>query len=75
MHETLLQPATDVARMLRRRAPRPELTEALLARIEAVNPGINAVVELRGEQALAEAAAADDAAARGGRRGRCTASR
>jgi amidase len=70
MHETLLQPATDVARMLRRKElSSRELTEALLARIEAVNPGINAVVELRGEQALAEAAAADDAAARGGELG------
>jgi amidase len=66
MQELLVRPATDVARMLRRReiASR-ELTEALLARVEAVNPVLNAVVELRGEQALAEAAAADRAAARG----------
>ena len=48
------------------RSSRRELTEALLARIEAVNPGLNAVVQLRAEQALAEAAAADEAAARGG---------
>ena len=64
---TLLRPAADVARMLRRKElSSRELTEALLARIEAVNPGLNAVVQLRAEQALAEAAAADEAAARGG---------
>ena len=64
---TLLQPAADVARMLRRKElSSRELTEALLARIEAVNPGLNAVVQLRAEQALAEAAAADEATALGG---------
>src|SRR5829696_1361064 len=70
MDDILTQPATDVARMLRgRELSSRELTEAQLARIEAVNPGLNAVVELRGEQALAEAAAADDATARGGQLG------
>src|SRR5215204_470357 len=38
-----------------------ELTESLLARIDAVNPAVNAVVELRREAALQEAAAADEA--------------
>ena len=66
MQELLVRPATDVAQLLRRReVASRELTEALLARVEAVNPVLNAVVELRGEQALAEAAAADQAAARG----------
>ncbi len=37
----------------------------LLARIEAVNPALNAVVELRPEAALREAVAADEASARG----------
>jgi amidase len=37
----------------------------LLARIEEVNPTLNAVVELRREAALREAAAADEATARG----------
>jgi amidase len=37
----------------------------LHARIEAVNPALNAVVELRREAALREAAAADEATARG----------
>src|SRR5207244_3291624 len=35
-----------------------DLTETLLARIDAVNPAIDTVVELRGEEALREAAAA-----------------
>ncbi|HEV2894109.1 MAG TPA: amidase, partial [Actinomycetota bacterium] len=70
MDDILTQPATEVARMLRgRQLSSRELTEAQLARIEAVNPGLTAVVELRGEQALAEAAAADDATARGGQLG------
>src|SRR5918992_1494893 len=70
MDDILTQPATEVARMLSgRELSSRELTEAQLARIEAVNPGLNAVVELRGEQALAEAAAADDATARGGQLG------
>jgi amidase len=42
-----------------------ELTEALVARIDAVNPALNAVVELRSEAALQEAAAADRAIADG----------
>ena len=67
MRDVLLLPATEVARRLRdRELSSRELTEALLARIEAVDPALNAVVELRGEQALAEAAAADQATARGG---------
>lgn len=66
MDDILTQPATEVARMLRgRQLSSRELTEAQLARIEAVNPRLNAVVELRATQALAEAAAADQAAARG----------
>ena len=39
-----------------------------LERIEAVNPRVNAIVSLRPEAALAEAAAADERAARGGER-------
>ena len=42
-----------------------ELTRVALARIDAVNPSLNAVVELRREAALREAAAADEAIARG----------
>jgi amidase len=43
-----------------------ELCKACLARIEAVNPRINAVVTLRAEQARREAEAADRALAAGG---------
>src|SRR5215213_3083658 len=42
-----------------------ELAELVLARIDAANPALNAVVEVRREAALREAAAADDAVARG----------
>jgi amidase len=42
-----------------------ELTEACLARIESVNARLNAVVTLRADQALAEAAAADRALSSG----------
>jgi amidase len=42
-----------------------ELTEAVLRRIDAVNPKLNAVVELRGEEALSEAELADQAGAAG----------
>src|SRR5919106_3948555 len=42
-----------------------ELAEMQLARIEAVNPALNAVVEVRREAALQEADAADKATARG----------
>jgi amidase len=40
-----------------------ELTEAVLRRIESVNPRLNAVVELRAEEALSEADVADRAVA------------
>jgi amidase len=67
MQETLLfQSATDVARRLRLKdLSSRELTEMLLTRIEAVNPAMNAVVELQGEAAFREAVAADNATTRG----------
>ena len=43
-----------------------ELTEELLARIDSVNPALNAVVELRPEAALQEATTADETITRGG---------
>ncbi len=46
-----------------------ELTAALIARIEALNPGLNAVVATRFEAALEEARAADEGRARGGSMG------
>jgi amidase len=45
-----------------------EITQLMLDRIDRLNPSLNAVVELRAEQALAEAAAADEAIAHGSRR-------
>jgi amidase len=42
-----------------------DVVDALLARIEAVNPALNAVVQLRADQARADARAADEAVARG----------
>jgi amidase len=66
-HDVLFEPATAAAGMLRRRElSSRELTELLLARIDAANPALNAVVELRREAALREAGAADEATARGG---------
>ena len=66
MHETIFQSATDAARALgRKELSSRELTEMLLARIEAANPALNAVVESRRAAALQEALAADEATARG----------
>jgi amidase len=57
----VFQSATDAADMLRRKqVSSRELTELLLAQIDAVNPSLNAVVELRREQALREALMADE---------------
>ena len=56
--------------MLRRRdMSARELTESLLERIDAVNPALNAVVELRREAALQAATAADRALATTGVQG------
>src|SRR5215208_1866844 len=66
MHEELFQSATDAARTVsRKEISSRELTEMLLSRIDSVNPALNAVVALRPEAALQEAAAADEASARG----------
>jgi amidase len=66
MDDILYRSATDLARMLRRKEVfARELTEALLTRIDAVNPALNAIVELRSDDAVRQAHAADDATARG----------
>jgi amidase len=66
MSELLLRPATEVAELLRRREiSSRELTGMLLDRIDAVDPALNAVVELRRDEALKEAAAADEATLNG----------
>jgi amidase len=64
MDDAVFSSATDAADMVSRKLiSSRELTELLLARIDAVNPPLNAVVELRREAALREAAAADRALA------------
>ena len=61
--DPLFGSATDTAALLRRHeVSARELTELQLARVDAVNPAVNAVVELRREAALR---AADAALARG----------
>jgi amidase len=59
--------ASELARLIRLgRVSSREATESCLARLEAVNPAINAVVRVLAEEALAAADAADEARARGG---------
>ena len=54
-------PAVELARRVRARALSPvELTDAHIARIEAVNPHLNAVVAQRFEAAREEAKAAEE---------------
>ena len=53
--------ACELARLIRmRELSAREVTEAHLARIEAVNSQVNAVVTVTAERALREAAAADE---------------
>jgi len=60
-------PATDLIPRIRSRALSPmELTRAVLERIEAVNPKINAFCTVTAEAALASARAAEEAVMKGG---------
>jgi amidase len=66
MTELLYRSASEAVELVRsRQVSSRELTEAVLARIKAVDPSLNAVVELRAEAALEEAGAADVALGRG----------
>lgn len=66
MDELYFASAVQLARHIRRRqVSAVEVIEAHLRRIEQVNPRLNAVVVLAGEQALDRARAADAALARG----------
>src|ERR1700761_9787185 len=57
--------ATDVAAAVRsKKVSAKEVASAALARLDAVNPAINAVVDHRPEDVLAQAAAVDAAIAR-----------
>ena len=59
-------PAVELARLIRsRELSATELLGAVLARIEQVNPALNAIVTLAAEQAAAVAARLDEQAARG----------
>ena len=56
MKSLLYKPAWELAELIRNKDLSPvELMKKTLARIEAVNPAINAFVELRTDQAMAEA--------------------
>jgi amidase len=66
MDDVIYASATDLARAIRAKAiSSAEVVQVYLQRIEAVNPHLNAVVQLRAEASLAEARAADAALARG----------
>jgi amidase len=59
-------PATELARLYRRRAASPlEVMQAALARIDAVNPQVNAFVTLARDEAMREARRATAAMRRG----------
>jgi amidase len=59
--------ATELAAKIRKKeVSAREVMRAHLARIERLNPKVNAVVTLVAERAMADAARADDALARGG---------
>jgi amidase len=68
--DTLFQSATEVAALLRSgRLSARDLAESVLARVDAVNPAVTAVVEVHRDAALSVAAEADLALARGERLG------
>src|ERR1700727_1822042 len=66
MKDSWRLPAKDLAALIRsRKVSAKEAAIAALARLDAVNPSINAVVDHRPEDVLAQAAAVDAAIARG----------
>jgi len=70
MDELIYASATAIAQAIReKRVSATEVVEAHLQRIEAVNPALNAVVQMAGARARLEALAADQALARGELRG------
>src|SRR5215831_8639609 len=65
MEELVYTSATTLAHAIRdKQVSSQEVTEAFLKRIEAVNPQLNAVVQLTADEALAQARQADAALAR-----------
>ena len=70
MDELIYTPATMLANTIRRKeVSSVEVVEAYLQRIEAVNPQLNAVVQLAGDTARTQAQQADAALARGDSKG------
>jgi amidase len=62
-------PATELAARIRRKdVSAREVMQAHLAQIERINPRVNAIVTLAADRAMADAARADAATARGGER-------
>ena len=62
--------ATELVRLYRARRVSPlEVVEALLARVDAVNPAVNAIVTLARDAALAEARRATETLGKGHRPG------
>ena len=71
MDELCLKPATELARLVRtREVSAVELLDTHLARIDACNPDLNAIVTLVPERARALAGRRSLDGGRGGRRGR-----
>jgi len=68
--ELCFTPATDLDRLIRTRAVSPvEVTRAVLARIERLNPQLNAFLTVTADLALAQAKSAEARARRGARPG------
>jgi amidase len=66
MEEIIFASATTLARAIReQQVSSQEVVDAYLNRIAAINPALNAVVQVRAEAARAEARQADEALARG----------
>lgn len=66
MNDLCFLPATELAQRIRRKElSARDVMAAHLAQIEKANPKVNAIVTLQPEQAMAAAAAADEAQARG----------
>lgn len=70
MEEIIFASAASLARAIQKRqVSSQEVVDAYLRRIEAINPALNSVVQVRAEEARAEARRADEALARGERVG------
>jgi Asp-tRNA(Asn)/Glu-tRNA(Gln) amidotransferase A subunit family amidase len=69
LHDLCLTPATELQRLFRTRKASPlEVMQAVLTRVDAVNPKLNAIVTLARESALKEARAATAALKRTGKK-------